>query len=374
MSTTTLSGASLPEEWSDIFQRKSYVFSSDHVASLIPKLTSTAHKGSYGRIAIFGGSEKYTGAPYYAATAALTCGVDLVTVFCAKEACIPIKCYSPELMVQSVYSVDELDDFRREDVALKTILQKSECKEVEYKSLTAQQRTLRDKQQLSLHNTISAVTSTFPSLHALCIGPGLGRHELLFPAVSSIIEKAIECNLSLILDADALFMLGLDEYRDLLLRLMRYEHVVMTPNLMEFRRLKSALQNGTSEDCVDDCLDNTGIIVQKGSSDILTQQSVMLECKEKGGLKRSGGIGDVLAGTISAFMAWNRLQNSLKDKKHATRQEDQIMATWAACCAVKKATSRAFDRKRRSMSAQNVLEEISEVIRDMEQDLELHKG
>jgi ATP-dependent NAD(P)H-hydrate dehydratase len=334
-----------PSKWSDIFNRNSYAFSSDHLSSLIPKLSSTSHKGSHGRIAIFGGSEKYTGAPYYAASAALNCGVDLVTVFCAKEAATPIKCYSPELMVQSVYSVEELDAF------------------VKDKS---------DKFLVSQQQTIDTVTAAFPSLHALCIGPGMGRHELLFHTVSKIIEKAIEYDLSLILDADALFMLSLDDYRDLLLRLLQYEKVIMTPNLMEFRRLQDALKDEMTDRTGDIHLNNMGLIVRKGSSDIITQQSMVLDCKEIGGLKRSGGIGDVLAGTISAFMAWNAIlqKDASLQNKPSTEYQDRLFATWTACCTVKKATRKAFDKRKRSMSAQHVLEELGEVIMEMEQNLE----
>lgn len=52
---------------------------------------------------ILGGSEHYTGAPYYAGLAALRTGAELVYVFTALEAANPIKCYSPELMVLPVY-------------------------------------------------------------------------------------------------------------------------------------------------------------------------------------------------------------------------------------------------------------------------------
>ena len=76
-----------------------------------------------GRIGVIGGSRQYTGAPFYAAMAALklvssnkACsgdclitwlmhvlcvvqGADLVTVFCAQDAAVAIKSYSPELMV-----------------------------------------------------------------------------------------------------------------------------------------------------------------------------------------------------------------------------------------------------------------------------------
>jgi ATP-dependent NAD(P)H-hydrate dehydratase len=52
---------------------------------------------------------QYTGAPYYAAMAALKTGADLAFCFCAHEAAVPIKCYSPELLVAPVYSATEFD-------------------------------------------------------------------------------------------------------------------------------------------------------------------------------------------------------------------------------------------------------------------------
>jgi ATP-dependent NAD(P)H-hydrate dehydratase len=41
-----------------------------------------ARKGDNGRIAVIGGSALYTGAPYFAAMAALKSGAELATVFC----------------------------------------------------------------------------------------------------------------------------------------------------------------------------------------------------------------------------------------------------------------------------------------------------
>ena len=72
-------------------------------------LSADSHKGSSGRVGVLGGSARYTGAPYYAAMAALKAGSDLAFVFCAQEASLPIKCYSPELMVAPVYSATDFD-------------------------------------------------------------------------------------------------------------------------------------------------------------------------------------------------------------------------------------------------------------------------
>ena len=72
------------------------------VKAIVPKLTSSMHKGECGRIAVFGGCVLYTGAPYFAAISALKVGADLVHVFCEKGAGSVIKSYSPELIVHPV--------------------------------------------------------------------------------------------------------------------------------------------------------------------------------------------------------------------------------------------------------------------------------
>ncbi|MES1920432.1 hypothetical protein MHBO_002100 [Bonamia ostreae] len=62
------------------------------------------HKGCSGRVTIIGGSPVYTGAPYFAGMAALRMGADLVKIICHGDAAIPIKSYSPELMVEPILS------------------------------------------------------------------------------------------------------------------------------------------------------------------------------------------------------------------------------------------------------------------------------
>lgn len=52
-----------------------------------------------GRVGVFGGSEDYTGAPFFASISALRTGADLALVFTAEEAAPALKAYSPELMV-----------------------------------------------------------------------------------------------------------------------------------------------------------------------------------------------------------------------------------------------------------------------------------
>mmetsp|Transcript_34771 Transcript_34771/g.104417 ORF Transcript_34771/g.104417 Transcript_34771/m.104417 type:complete len:181 (+) Transcript_34771:87-629(+) len=66
---------------------------------LVPPLVATSYKGSSGKVGVVGGCFEYTGAPFYAALTALKLGADLSHVFCDEAAAVPLKSYSPELIV-----------------------------------------------------------------------------------------------------------------------------------------------------------------------------------------------------------------------------------------------------------------------------------
>jgi len=430
-SLSSITSSSLPTKWSDVLLNKSA--SNNNIKTyknnIFPPLSSKSHKGSHGRIAIIGGSDKYTGAPYYAAQSALNCGVDLVTIFCAQEASVPIKCYSPELMVQSVYSIEKLNTLQKEEdtllnqleeykqsndiimdtttadddndtannsqemeqmlnklehsnekqhLLIQTELQSENDKMDELadrlskmKRLGQQLQEVKDRQDTYINESVESIIQMLPSLHALCIGPGLGRHSLAFKVVSQVIYKAMELELAVVLDADALYMLSLEEYRKLLVELRGYDKCVMTPNVMEMRRLNEALSsNGGSTISSQSTTEHHNIIVQKGSVDTISNIHSTMYCEEEGGLKRSGGIGDVLAGTISAFIAWDTIIETDSDDIDVTKKQQQrVFACWTACVAVKKATKAAYDKKRRSMSALDVSGEIGNVLNDIEQGL-----
>ena len=91
---------------------------------LVPPLSFGFHKGQHGCVAVVGGSLEYCGAPFYAAMSALKTvriavgrgawlaglnfdvqrvqGADLAHIFCTEDAAIPIKSFSPELIVHPV--------------------------------------------------------------------------------------------------------------------------------------------------------------------------------------------------------------------------------------------------------------------------------
>jgi ATP-dependent NAD(P)H-hydrate dehydratase len=293
-------------------------------ACILP-LSSKSHKGSSGRIGILGGSERYTGAPYYAGMAALHVGSDLAFVFCAQEAALAIKSYSPELMVAPVYSAQE---FNNQHVDSST--------EQQVESL--------------IDNMVSQVVPLLDRMHVVVIGPGLGRCPLVLKATAKIIQQAMERNIFLVIDADGLFLLTQEPFRNIL---GSYEKVVLTPNVVEYKRLEDA-NNGDLFQAFPNAL-----VVKKGAQDeIYKNGKKVMTCDEEGGLKRSGGIGDVLAGTLGTFMAWNEI---MQDRG---TQVDHVWSCWCACYLVKRSTAFAFQQKGRSMTAPDVLNSIWQNVDD----------
>ena len=121
--------------------------------SFVPLLTNQLHKGQLGRVGVIGGSADYCGAPYYCGVAALRIGADLCSLFCAKEASIPIKSYSPELMVTAFYSAEHINSSA-----------------IEW----------------------SKIVDSIPRLHSFVLGPGLGRDPLLASEIKKALVKIVE--------------------------------------------------------------------------------------------------------------------------------------------------------------------------------------
>ena len=324
----------------------------------IVPLSATSYKGSSGRVGILGGSARYTGAPYYAAMASLKVGADLAFCFCAEEAAIPLKSYSPELMVTPVYKAAEFDKAVRRQREKKLIVTEDDDDDDD----NEQTRQL-------VEQMVEEVCSMMDKMHVLVLGPGLGRCPIVLEATAQIIQRAqSQYHLPLVIDADALFLLTLPKYRDSNL-LSNDSSVILTPNVIELKRLRDSGHN--AETLPERCL-----IIEKGAVDIIrpatttsttitststTTTTRMMVCGEVGGLKRSGGIGDILAGTCGTLVAWNR---NLSNRGKAT-YDDLPLACWTACCFVKRSTKKAFDRHRRSMTAPDILQELGPVIDEM---------
>ena len=72
------------------------------------------------------------------------------------------------------------------------------------------------------------------------VGPGLGREDYMINFAKLAVSIAKEQSMYLVLDADALWMIGQD-----LSLIKGYRRAVLTPNVMEFKRLSENIVSPT---------------------------------------------------------------------------------------------------------------------------------
>ena len=78
--------------------------------------------------------------------------------------------------------------------------------------------------------------SLLERLHVLVVGPGLGREAYMQSFARLAVGIAKEQKMYLVLDADGLYMVNKDPSI-----IQGYEKVVLTPNVVEFKRLSEAV-------------------------------------------------------------------------------------------------------------------------------------
>jgi ATP-dependent NAD(P)H-hydrate dehydratase len=147
------------------------------VSSLIPFIPSLIglsnnRKGQHGRCAVVGGSEEYTGAPYYAAISCLKTGADLSFVLCSRAAATPIKAYSPELIVHPIFKDAVLPNER------------------------------------NIRSEIEAAIAVLDRADSVVFGPGLGRDSTTLKVVRELVSWTAAHHIPTVLDGDALWMLA----------------------------------------------------------------------------------------------------------------------------------------------------------------------
>lgn len=218
----------------------------ERVRNILPDLRENHHKGSHGRVGIIGGSEEYTGAPYFAGISALRVGADLVHVFCVKGAAQPIKSYSPDIIVHPL-----LD--RRPDA-------------------------------------VDEIAKWLERLHVMVIGPGLGQDAQVLDNVKLLLQRQEMRDKKLVIDADGLKLF--DEIASI-----PGLTGILTPNAREFERLDMSHPG---------ILSGRFVVMRKGEEDsILKSSSDKIKGADFAGSgRRCGGQGDLLAGAISILFHW----------------------------------------------------------------------
>ncbi|CAD7681061.1 unnamed protein product [Nyctereutes procyonoides] len=281
------------------------------VRNIIPPLTTKKHKGQDGRIGIVGGCQEYTGAPYFAAISALKVGADLSHVFCTREAAPVIKSYSPELIVHPI---------------------------------------------LDSPSAVHDVEEWLPRLHALVVGPGLGRDNILLENVKGILEASKARDIPVIIDADGLWLIA--QHPALI---QSYRKAVLTPNHVEFNRLSEAVLSHPVDGSdhheavrrLSQALGNV-TVVQKGERDVISDGEQVLECTQKGSSRRCGGQGDLLSGTLGVLVHW--ALHAAPEKTNGS--SPLLLAALGACSLTRQCSLQAFQKHGRSTTTTDMIAEI----------------
>lgn len=257
--------------------------------------------------------------------------------------------------------------------------------------------TVHDFNSIDAPSLAKPIVGMLSRLHALVIGPGLGRDSVSLQVVAEVIKEARSQSMPFVLDADGLLIVTEDP------NLVKgYKNCILTPNVVEFGRLAKALGIQVSAPAEiaksgdSDSLDKESkaceqlsqalggvTIVQKGVHDVISNGITSLISDVKGGLKRSGGQGDTLTGSLGTFLAWraayhdklwdsgekddeNEAQSKEDIQTEITAAEDKrmspattlLLAAWAGSAITRECSRRAFEAKGRSMQASDLTDQV----------------
>lgn len=217
-----------------------------------PRRKEEAHKGQAGRVLVVGGSNIYTGAPYFAAIAAMKAGCDLSYVAAPQVPAAKISTMAPDLIVYSLASAETIYE---QDVP--QILAKK--------------------------------------FDVLCVGNGLGDKKESLDAAAALVVGAMELDKPIVVDGDAL-----KAVKPLLPKLK--DNIILTPHAGEFKALFGLAPN--EENLKKVAMKVKCVILLKGHVDMIAQGGRSFKYNESGNPYMSkGGTGDVLAGLCAGYLA-----------------------------------------------------------------------
>ena len=209
----------------------------------------------------------------------------------------------------------------------------------------------------------SPILALLPRLHVLVIGPGLGRDETTLKQVAAIIKAARghDPPVPIVLDADGLFLINSDH--DLI---KGYKECILTPNVVEFAKIAKSFgvnidEGDRTKDCEKLAKALGGVcIIQKGKEDYISTGEGTTTCDFEGGLKRSGGQGDTLTGSLGTFLAWRQIYHEglWEGSNKMSRAETLLAAAFAGSAITRECSRKAFKKNGRSLQASDLTDEV----------------
>lgn len=229
----------------------------ESLKGVLPKRKLNSHKGDYGRLLLVCGGKTYTGAPFFAAEAAVRSGAGLVYLG------VPSNIYAIEAI-----KLNEAMPFPLPS----------------------------DEEGFLSDDAKGEVLRRLYKCDACLIGPGLGRSDNVKSVVSDVIRS---CKVPLVIDADGINVLSeniniLDEAAC---------PIILTPHEGEFSRLGGRLDLGREEGAALFADQKGCTVVLKGNATViaLSGGSVFRNTTGNPGMAK-GGSGDVLSGIVTALL------------------------------------------------------------------------
>lgn len=255
--------------------------------------------------------------------------------------------------------------------------------------------SVKDPNSIDATALAGPIVNMLSRLHSLVIGPGLGRDGVTLKVVTEVIKEARSKSIPFVLDADGLLIVTEDPNI-----VKGYKECILTPNVVEFGRLAKALgievpsqaeiaqeegdrTSKESEACEQLSKALGGVtIIQKGPHDVISNGVTSIISDIKGGLKRSGGQGDTLTGSLGTLLAWRAAyhdklwESGEKDNEKEAQNRDDVqaeidnenrrmspattllLAAWAGSSLTRECSRRAFQAKGRSMQASDLTDEV----------------
>lgn len=224
---------------------------------------------------------------------------------------------------------------------------------------------MRQQKNLQKGETIDSVSdevvAMLDRLHVVVIGPGLGRDPAMQETCARVITEAKKKGVAFVLDADGLY---LAQTRPELVK--GYKDCILTPNVVEFGRLaKSQNIDTQKEDPTKLCekLANAygGVtIIQKGAVDYISNGQHTLISSGEGGLKRSGGQGDTLTGSLATLLAYRKayLDRIWDHDNDMSADELLALVAYGGSAITRECSRLAFKQKGRSLQAADLTEHV----------------
>ena len=241
------------------FEFKNFAADESFARAYLPEREANSNKGSFGKVLLIAGSDKYRGAAHLSLEAALRGGAGLVTYLGEEGLCTELRMKYPE----AIYEQTDIDDEQSREKII----------------------DLSKKHRATL------------------IGSGSGMSERLAELVSELLSAD---GGALVLDADAINSLA--AYGDISALKSSKRKVILTPHPLEFARLSgydvTYIQSHRIECAKSFASENGCILVLKGAATLITDGDELYINTSGSSALAKAGSGDVLAGLILSLLGF----------------------------------------------------------------------